>query len=331
MKFVVLNLVAVLALQLVSADHGTGTCDGLDHLIENVDPILGQCTRDTECTQVSCSGSQTVGVPDATITLLPCNVPPAINIFAISGGIVVGNYTTSTNAADQPLTVGGTTVALLDWIVAYNSVNMEFKIQINGSVLPTLNMKSPLINETIIPTVCAGTTPPPTTTNVGPTSDSLSCDGLSDLTENADPILGLCTRDAQCTQISCSGSQTVGVPDATITLLPCNEPPAINIVAIAAAGDVIGNYTTSTNAVDQPLATPEGITLVRLDWIVTYNSVNMGLKIQINGSLFPALDMKVPLFNTTTILIDTSVCAGAPKLQFMLAGLIASLLVAMLV
>ncbi len=69
-------------------------------------------------------------MPDATITLLPCNVPPAINIFAISGGIVVGNYTTSTNAADQPLTVGGTTVALLDWIVAYNSVNMEFKIQV---------------------------------------------------------------------------------------------------------------------------------------------------------------------------------------------------------
>ncbi len=113
---------------------------------------------------------------------------------------------------------------------------------------------------------------------------ALSCDGLSDLTENADPILGLCTRDAQCTQISCSGSQTVGVPDATITLLPCNEPPAINIVAIAAAGDVIGNYTTSTNAVDQPLAT-QGLTLVLLDWIVTYNPVNMGLKIQVPNNL----------------------------------------------
>ncbi|XP_064404743.1 uncharacterized protein LOC135349986 [Halichondria panicea] len=157
-----------------------------------------------------------------------------------------------------------------------------------------------------------------------------TCDGLDHLIENVNPILGQCTRDAECTQVNCS-SQTLGVPDATITLLPCNEPPAINIVAIAAAGDVIGNYTTSTNAVDQPLATPEGITLVRLDWIVTYNPVNMGLKIQINGSLFPALDMKVPLINTTTILIDTSVCAGAPKLQFMLAGLIASLLVAMLV
>ncbi len=109
----------------------------------------------------------------------------------------------------------------------------------------------------------------------------MSCDGLDLLVENADVILGVCTRDAECTQVSCI-SQTFGVPDATITLLPCNVPePAINIVA--AAGDVVfGNYTTSSDEVNQPLATPQlGTPLAFLGWIIAYNPVNMELEIQV--------------------------------------------------
>ncbi len=111
----------------------------------------------------------------------------------------------------------------------------------------------------------------------------MSCDGLDLLVENVNPILGECTRDAECTQVSCSAPPSNGVPDATITLLPCNVPePTINIVAIAASGDVLGNYTTLTNEVDQPLTTPQGLTVAHLDWIVTYNSVNMELEIQVS-------------------------------------------------
>ncbi len=116
----------------VSADHSsvTSTCDGLDHLIENADIILGQCTRDAECTQVSCI-SQTFGVPDATITLLPCNAPePAINIVATTIGGVVGDFTTSINEVNQTLAFQGTSLGSLDWNVAYNSVIMELEVQV---------------------------------------------------------------------------------------------------------------------------------------------------------------------------------------------------------
>lgn len=122
----------------VYAQINNQTCQGLENLAQgNANLfVLGMCSRNTECTQVTCFNSS---VPDlralvSTITILPCNLPaPAINILSRGAGqAVLGNYTSSTSESNRPLTVmsegGSTDIATLDWNVEYDATSLTIQV-----------------------------------------------------------------------------------------------------------------------------------------------------------------------------------------------------------
>ena len=121
----------------VYAQINTQTCQGLDNMVRNANLLyLGVCSRNAECTQVTCSNSTIPGLEalTSTVTILPCNLPaPAINIVSLAGGQVLGNYTSSTREYNRPLTLvtagGPVTIAQLGWDVEYSATSLTVEVR----------------------------------------------------------------------------------------------------------------------------------------------------------------------------------------------------------
>lgn len=122
----------------------TQTCQDLNTLLDNRNTTaLLNCTTNepTACDSVTCSIPPGYIIETATLTVLPCTTPPAINILVSSTTTtLIGNFTFSESQSGSPIILFvqndvPVPFATLDWDVEYSQMDSEFiGLQVNQSI-----------------------------------------------------------------------------------------------------------------------------------------------------------------------------------------------------
>ncbi|XP_064398000.1 uncharacterized protein LOC135344675 [Halichondria panicea] len=138
------------------------------------------------------------------------------------------------------------------------------------------------------------------------------CDALTELASNANQstLLGSCTRDADCTMITCMILDITTrkfVQEAQLRVLPCTVPmPQVEFKLLNDDGARFMQLVNSTSQVPIMISTNGlNIEIGTLISFVNHTANAIGIMMEL---LPPSQQVPVTLFNFTTVLLDLSAC-----------------------